>query len=443
MKKDLMKNIKHAIICLLALIYSQMAFSGTPTKEYDLQFKQAMNYIQNDDYKSAMPVISAMLQVNTNNSNLEFYAGLCNFYLVFDKNIALHHFNKAAQNISTTYKNTASSIQAPNETVYFQALCYHYLGQNENAIKKYDEYIKNSKAYSSDRLVLNDAKKKKNIAKENPMLFTSAENQNITDLRVNTKKIDNVFKNKLAKVMDIINDDKIEAILQIKEMLKEYPNEPNLNYLMGICMLNIKPLNNFATNYFTVADKNSSSFKDCSIGLDCPSFVKYYSGIANQIIGNHKQALADFEAFNAVYPNDYTVFKPEFIQRMEYSKSMIPKDTTNTIVVNNIQTPAVDTTALKVLFPILGTPVEIEIVDNSKNSQNSDLDHYYSVQVGAGNMRNDYFNKVNDLRISTYKKGMKRYLSGKYKTKTEAILRQKELISLGYTDAFITRMRKK
>ncbi len=246
--------------------------------------------------------------------------------------------------------------------------------------------------------------------------------------------------------MDIIQDDKIEALLLLKGMLKEYPNEPNINYMMGICLLNIKPYNELATDYFTIADKNSSSFKESGIGLDCPAFVKYYSGVANQVNGNHKQALADFEAFNAVYPEDYASSKPEFIKHMEYSRNMLkngtPQDSAALASYNN-QMNIIDTAGVSVLFPILGTPIANENNNHNKTNTTFDSEYYYSVQVGAGNMKENHFNKVNELRTSKYPNGIKRFLTGKFPTKEEATARMKELVDFGYSDAYVTRMRGK
>lgn len=431
-------KISATIILLFAFV---SLFANKVTKEYTTQFKQAMGYIQNEQYKDALPILMAMNELNSNANN-EFNIGLCSFFLQFDKTTSLSYFDKASKNIAKKYLNTAESIQAPNETVYFQALCYHYLGQNDKAISKYEEYINNSKTMSSDKFVIADAKKKLKFIKEYPSIFTTAEHQQILNARATTKKLGPEYKSKLSKVMEVIQEDKIEAMIMLKELLKEYPNEPNINYMMGICMLNMKPYNELSTDYFMVADKNSNAFKESGIGLDCPSLVKYYSGVANQAKGDHKQALADFEAFNAIYPEEYNAFKPEFIKRMEYSRNMLNSANNTNIPSYNNQLNIVDTAGLKVLFPIMGTPITTDHTPNTnKTTTNTgDFSYYYSVQVGAGNMKESYFSKVENVRIAFYPKGMKRYVTGKYATKQEAISRMKELINLGYTDSFVTRM---
>jgi tetratricopeptide (TPR) repeat protein len=438
-----MNKIK-SLIVILALAASCTTLASSVNKEYQAQFNQAMTYIQNEEYNNAYPVLLAMNQSNSNSNN-DFHLGLCTFYLQFDKSFALTYFDKAALNVAKNYKNTAENTQAPNEAIYFQGLCYHYLGQTDKAISKYEEYIRNAKSMSSDKLIVADAKRKLTIAKETPNLFTTAEHQQIVSNRSTEKKIGPEYKTKLAKVMSIVNEDKLEAMLILKEMLKEYPSEPNINYMMGVCMLNIKQYNDLSTDYFQVADKNSASFKACGIGLECPSFVKYFSGVANQIKGDHKQALADFEAFNAIYPEDYSGFKPEFIKRMEYSRNIVNTVGTNSLAVQNNKLNIIDTAGLQIIFPVMGTPI---VTDNSNAATNQTQESgvytsYYSVQVGAGNMMDSYFKKVTELRVAKYPSGMKRFVTGKFATKSEANSRLKELIDLGYSDAFVLRMRGK
>jgi tetratricopeptide (TPR) repeat protein len=434
--------IKLKWIPLLLFTFSFVhAFSGTSSKEYQRQFRQAMIYVQNEEYKDALPVLTA-LNNESNNANLDFHIGLCNFHLQFDKSEALNSFDKAVKNIAKKYSNTPSSVQAPNEAIYFQGLCYHQLGQINKAIAKYEEYLKNAKRYSSDKLIVADAKLKLKMARETPSLFALSEHAQIIANRGTSKVLDKEFKPKLQKAMDVFIEDKIDALMLIKGLLKEYPNEPNLNYMMGVCLLNIKPYNELATDYFTVADKNISTFKESGIGLDCPLLLKYYAGIADQTKGEHQIALADFEAFNAVYPEDYNAYKPDFLKHMEYSRSMIKPENaegSSTLASYHNELNITDTAGVQVVFPTPGTL----ITENSKsnNTTDSKSEYYYSVQVGAGNMNESYFTKITDLRTAKYRNGVKRFLTGKFSTKNEAETRTKELIGLGYPDAYFIQMK--
>ena len=93
-----MVKIKWTALILLTISFMQV-FSAPVSKEYQRQFKQAMIYVQNEEYKEALPVLNA-LNKESNNANLDFHIGLCNYYLQFDKREALASFDKAVKNIA-------------------------------------------------------------------------------------------------------------------------------------------------------------------------------------------------------------------------------------------------------------------------------------------------------------------------------------------------------
>lgn len=64
----------------------------------------------------------------------------------------------------------------------------------------------------------------------------------------------------------------------------------------------------------------------------------------------------------------------------------------------------------------------------------------YTVQLGAGNMDLDYFSKAADYEIITPSDGIKRFITGNFNTKAEALEHKQKMIDLGYTDAFIRSM---
>ena len=64
----------------------------------------------------------------------------------------------------------------------------------------------------------------------------------------------------------------------------------------------------------------------------------------------------------------------------------------------------------------------------------------YTVQLGAGNMDLDYFSKATDLEVITPSDGIKRFVTGTYRSKDDALAARQKLIELGYIDAFIRSM---
>jgi hypothetical protein len=61
----------------------------------------------------------------------------------------------------------------------------------------------------------------------------------------------------------------------------------------------------------------------------------------------------------------------------------------------------------------------------------------YVVQLGAGDMSQSYFKKVEGIKIIKPSDGLKRYVLGPFNTKEEAISIKEKMVLLGYADAFI------
>jgi hypothetical protein len=64
----------------------------------------------------------------------------------------------------------------------------------------------------------------------------------------------------------------------------------------------------------------------------------------------------------------------------------------------------------------------------------------YVVQLGAGNMSLDYFDKIRDIKVVTPEDGVKRYVIGVYNTKEEALSAKEKMTQLGYAEAFVRTM---
>lgn len=61
----------------------------------------------------------------------------------------------------------------------------------------------------------------------------------------------------------------------------------------------------------------------------------------------------------------------------------------------------------------------------------------YVVQIGAGNMEESYFDKVNEVHVITPKDGIRRYFVGEFTSKETAIEYRNKMVALGFEDAFI------
>jgi len=81
----------------------------------------------------------------------------------------------------------------------------------------------------------------------------------------------------------------------------------------------------------------------------------------------------------------------------------------------------------------------LKLADDYKPVLQQDTLHpvFFVVQLGAGNMEHNYFEKVVDVEVITPSDGIKRFITGKFKNKDDAVAYRQKMIDLGYTDAFI------
>ncbi len=420
---------------------------GEVSKEYIVQFNKAMLLVNSDDYKEALSLLTALQANSPNNANLDFYIGLCKFYLMFDKNQSIEHFRVASKSIAEKYVNTPEQTQAPAEAIYFEALSYHYLGQYDLAKKFYETYLEKAKTAKSDKKYVKSAKQKIKYCENPDLVLSKSDFDEIKKKQENTTpmKQDFAYKNKLSKALEVMEYDHIEALIMFKKMALEYPNDPNVNHFMGISMLNHLPHQKRALEMFEVADKLIIS-PSSQTGLACPTMNRYYMAVGNQMEGNHEKALKLFEEVEKVYPEKFTAFKTDFNEKMELSRRLAkvePIETTETIATltdirKNLEIKVEKN--LHVEFPATKPRVALDKSNTSDRIEYSNSGFYFTVQIAEGFMREEYFKNAPDYRISR-PKGSKfpRYVVGKYENEVEATKKLEELKTAGYDDAFVVK----
>ncbi|MCD4679169.1 MAG: SPOR domain-containing protein, partial [Bacteroidales bacterium] len=74
---------------------------------------------------------------------------------------------------------------------------------------------------------------------------------------------------------------------------------------------------------------------------------------------------------------------------------------------------------------------------DKKSSSQERSEVFYTVQIGAGNMKISYFNKLKNIRLCEGDDGLTRFIVGEFSSKDEALRVRDEIVKLGYTDAWI------
>lgn len=439
-------------------------------KDYEVQYNKAMKLVLADEYKEALPILQALKNINPENTNIDFHLGVCKYYLMFDKTPALECFNTAVKSIDEKYENTPGQSKAPLEAIYFQALCNQCLGNYSTAKTLYETYIEKAKTQKCDKKYVKDAKRKIYLCQHPNFVYSTEDEKFITEQRtkIPKNKQNFIYKSRLSKAIEVMNEDYIEGLIAFKEMAKDYPNDPNVNHFLGICILNYTPLRQTSLDYFNTAEKNIIAPQTAQ-GLSCPTMNQYYMAVAYQMLGNHKEAVLHFENVEKVYPKKFMAFKPDFQEKLDYSRRFLKTgtdivyvDSNNVLVIDSAKIATINTNNIKlnkyrnniefkvkkdlhVIYP--ETKPRIKESYNSNTTASTTMvvnEIYYTIQIGAGKMREDYFELAPDYRIFKYKvSGVNRYFVGKYTNKQDAVVKLKELKSAGYKDAFITQFKGK
>ena len=74
---------------------------------------------------------------------------------------------------------------------------------------------------------------------------------------------------------------------------------------------------------------------------------------------------------------------------------------------------------------------------DKKSSSQERSEMFYTVQIGAGNMKISYFNKLKNIRLCEGDDGLTRFIVGEFSSKDEALRVRDEIMKLGYLDAWI------
>lgn len=117
---------------MLSLIYleSNAQFNSDFKKKY----KQAYEYIDNEDFQSALPVFLNLDSLAPENANINFNVGLCYVSSTLDKIKAIPFLEKAIKNISLEYIGNYDETTAP-------VFAYYYLGRAYMIAYRIDEAI--------------------------------------------------------------------------------------------------------------------------------------------------------------------------------------------------------------------------------------------------------------------------------------------------------------
>lgn len=140
---------KYIAFCVIVTI---IFLSGTPgmaqfaddaqyDEAYIIKFEEAMSYVAEGNYKSALPILLELEQKEPVNANLKFHIGICYLNSAYEKNLAIPYLEKASKNITIDYfEQDFTETSAPAFAYYFLAKAYHINYQFDEAIDLFNKF---------------------------------------------------------------------------------------------------------------------------------------------------------------------------------------------------------------------------------------------------------------------------------------------------------------
>ncbi len=101
------------------------------------------------------------------------------------------------------------------------------------------------------------------------------------------------------------------------------------------------------------------------------------------------------------------------------------------------KTPAQKETPKETDMPPADTDYQLVDKYPCRDYDNNVYYEKYTIQIGAGNMRYEYFNKIDNVVICEGLHGLKRFVVGEFDNLSSARLYRMDLVQLGYRDAWI------
>lgn len=251
------------------------------------------------------------------------------------------------------------------------------------------------------------------------------------------------YKRAFDKVRNhLLDGNTSEALPMLEELTEKYPNNSNINYLLGVCYTELPDVNDFSIYYLERASKNVSLDYTANSYLEqrAPVFLYYFLTVAysqNKLCRKAENAFFQFHSLYGSHKEDFYVKDA----RSWVKKCELPDEL-----------KVAETSAQKVFVEEIPKEVkpmveEIESVKKStitKKVEYSTLRSLFGVQVGAfSRLVPIYkFEGVKNVEAFMDQEGMIRYVIGHFSMRSQAESLLKIVKEAGYPDAFIVDVNK-
>lgn len=128
---------KYLLLLFLAFIGVKNSFSQT----FKELFYQSYDYIQQEDYRQALPILFEMFELNHKNANTAFWIGNSYLHTANKREKAIPFYEEALKKLTIDYEaGWHKEKKAPLETYRFLGQAYHFHYEFEKALEHYEIY---------------------------------------------------------------------------------------------------------------------------------------------------------------------------------------------------------------------------------------------------------------------------------------------------------------
>jgi tetratricopeptide (TPR) repeat protein len=248
-------------------------------------------------------------------------------------------------------------------------------------------------------------------------------------------------------VIDLRFERFTQALSQLNELDKLDPDNPNIKYLMGVCLIATNTEKEKALEYLENAIKYKTNEYVPSYYLErrTPIYSLYYLGVCYSNMKRCDEAKKMFDEFDAIISDNSNDYVLDAISRLKECNPLpvvadiVKKDTLQTAINQPIKTnsPA-QVQPLPPGTPLKGNPQLVKGL-KTRNVIFHKQDPLYAVQIGAfaQKLPNTNFPNLKNVKSFVDKDAVIRYIVGGTLIRATAEALKKAIIAAGYKDAFI------
>jgi len=112
----------------------------SPDEDFKLTYLDAQDLFNYEDYDEALDLFQKLLVYDKNNSNINFYIGVCYLNSKKQKTKSIEYLEKAVKKTDPSYSYNYKETSAPVFSFLYLGQAYHLVGRYDDALANYEKF---------------------------------------------------------------------------------------------------------------------------------------------------------------------------------------------------------------------------------------------------------------------------------------------------------------